>query len=255
MSRLLTWIFVAVSFGACAGGRHEQRIVKLEDSMAMVQRDQALAASRLDESNRLNQTVFLLQDRIEQMGLDLERMQSGVPETSDEFSADQPEELPAEAPVAAPIAAKPAPVKVAAVSKATGDPVSMYRKAYDSLKKGAYAEAKSGFGELLERFPDHEYSDNAQYWLGETDYAQKNYRHAVTNFQRVVDQYPGGNKVPDALLKMAYCHQLLGDKVKAREILQKIVDTFPWSEPAKKAKERLGTLGRAIIIEAVTEDA
>ena len=103
--------------------------------------------------------------------------------------------------------------------------------------------AARAFKTLVERYPAHELADNALYWLGEVEYAQKNYKQALDVFRKVVDVYPSGNKVPDALLKMAFCQQELGDKAKAKATLENLVNRFPWSGPAKKAKERLQSLG------------
>jgi TolA-binding protein len=45
------------------------------------------------------------------------------------------------------------------------------------------------------------------------------------------------------MLKMAFCQIELGEKAKAKETLQLLIRNFPWSEPARKAKERLQFLG------------
>lgn len=245
MSRHATWLALGswLVFGAagCAG-RLDERVTTMEQQVAALQRDQALAVSRLDESNRVAQNVYLLQDRVEQMSLMLERMQSGVPEAEGEVPSEAPE-----VEAAPQLKYSPAPKAKAKgapqASVANDDPVTTYRKAYDLLKAADYAGSSALFQQLIDRFPDHELADNAQYWLGETDYAQKNYRRALDGFQRVVDVYPNGNKVPDAMLKLAFCQIELGEKSKAKETLQSLIRDFPWSEPARKAKERLQTLG------------
>lgn len=257
MNRPSNWLpfpFLVLLTGiGCGPSKLDQRITSLEESVASVQRDQALAVSRLDESNRLNQTVYLLQDRVEQIALDMERIQSGAPEPAPELNFDQPEEEPksepkaeSKPPVRPAVKAAPAaaPKKAPAADVvSTDDPVTLYRKAYDLLAAGKFAEAAPLFQHLVTEFPGHDLADNAQYWLGESDYAQKNYAQALSGFQKVVDNFPSGNKVPDAMLKIAFTYQHLGDKIKARETLQKIIKEFPWSDPAKKAKERLQSLG------------
>lgn len=247
MSRLVIGMALglyALGAAGCAGAMNE-RVTKLEEQVSALQRDQALAAARIDESNRVSQNVYLLQDRVEQMSLLLERVQSGVPEAEGEIPGEVPlpEDQPAEE--------QPAPVKTArqpapaAKAPASGgeDPVTIYRKGYDSLKAADYAASARAFKTLVERYPAHELADNALYWLGEGEYAQKNYKAALESFRKVAEVYPSGNKVPDALLKMAFCQQELGDKTKAKQTLQDLVNRFPWSGPAKKAKERLQSLG------------
>lgn len=240
MSRLVIGMALglcALGNAGCAGAMNE-RVTKLEDQVAALQRDQALAAARIDESNRVSQNVYLLQDRVEQMALLLERVQSGVPEAEGEIPGEVP--LPEDQPAAA---APPPPVKTRAAAGEADDPVTIYRKGYDALKAGDYAASARAFKTLVERYPAHELADNALYWLGEVEYAQKNYKQALDVFRKVVDVYPSGNKVPDALLKMAFCQQELGDKAKAKATLESLVNRFPWSGPAKKAQERLQSLG------------
>lgn len=250
MSRLVIGMALGIyALGAagCAGAMHE-RVTKLEEQVSALQRDQALAAARIDESNRVSQNVYLLQDRVEQMALVLERAQSGAPEPEGEIPGEVPllEDQPADD---QPVEARPPtrtarPTPAAKAPAAPGDdPVTLYRKGYDLLKAADYAASARAFKILLERYPAHELADNALYWLGEVDYVQKSYRPALESFRKVAELYPSGNKVPDALLKMAYCQQELGDKAKAKKTLEDLVSRFPWSGPAKKAKERLQSLG------------
>src|SRR5690606_34317546 len=92
---------------------------------------------------------------------------------------------------------------------------------------------------FLATHPRHDYADNAQYWLGEAYYAQNDYRQALGEFRIVIETYPRGNKVPDALLKVGYCYQALGQTDKARAVLEQVVNLYPKSEPATLAATRL----------------
>jgi len=167
MNRPSNWLpftFLVLCTGVgCGPNKLDQRITSLEETVASVQRDQALAVSRLDESNRLNQTVYLLQDRVEQIALDLERIQSGAPEPAPELNFEQPGEEPTSEPqepkaparAAAPSKTPPStppstPKKTAALAAAaTDDPVTLYRKAYDLLAAGKFAESAPLFAHLV----------------------------------------------------------------------------------------------------------
>src|SRR5690606_19413745 len=87
-----------------------------------------------------------------------------------------------------------------------GDPKAAYRQALDALRAGKHTEAIDGFRALVAAHPRHDLADNAQYWLGEAFYDQRRYRDALIEFRKVVDNHSRGNKVPDALLKIGYCH-------------------------------------------------
>jgi tol-pal system protein YbgF len=116
-----------------------------------------------------------------------------------------------------------------------------YRAAVELVKAGSQTQAIDGLRAFLRKYPRHDYADNAQYWLGEAFYAQKDYPHALAEFRTVIETYPRGNKVPDALLKVGYCYQALGQSEKARAVLEQVVNLYPKTEPAALATKRLET--------------
>ena len=123
-----------------------------------------------------------------------------------------------------------------------GDDASAdYRAAVELVKAGSSTQAIDGLRAFLRKYPRHDYADNAQYWLGEAFYAQKDYPHALAEFRNVIETYPRGNKVPDALLKVGYCYQALGQGDKARAVLEQVVNLYPKTEPAALATKRLET--------------
>jgi tol-pal system protein YbgF len=117
-----------------------------------------------------------------------------------------------------------------------------YEQHLARLQAGDHDAAVRGFQGFLEELPDHDLADNAQYWLGESLYDRKLYRDALAAFGVVVERYPRGNKVPDALLKLAFCHLALAEKEQARAALARVIDMFPKSHPAALAAERLESL-------------
>lgn len=122
-----------------------------------------------------------------------------------------------------------------------GDASTDYRAAVELVKAGKHDEAVAALRAFLVKYPRHDYADNAQYWLGETYYAQKDYTHALAEFRTVIESYPRGNKVPDALLKVGYCYQAMGQADKAHAVLAQVVSLYPKSEPAVLAAKRLET--------------
>ena len=116
-----------------------------------------------------------------------------------------------------------------------------YRSAVELVKAGKHDEAVAALRAFLKTYPRHDYADNAQYWLGESFYAQKDYPHALSEFRATIETYPRGNKVPDALLKVGYCYQALGQGDKAKAVLEQVVNLYPKSEPAVLASKKLGT--------------
>jgi tol-pal system protein YbgF len=125
-------------------------------------------------------------------------------------------------------------------SERSDEAAGAYRSAVELVKGGQYADAVTTLRGFLGKYPRHDYADNAQYWLGEAFYAQHDYTHALAEFRTVIETYPRGNKVPDALLKVGYCYQALGQSEKSRAVLEQVVTLYPKTEPAVLAAKRLG---------------
>ena len=121
----------------------------------------------------------------------------------------------------------------------TGDAGVEYRAAVELVKQGNYADALTALHAFIAHYPHHDYADNAQYWIGEAFYAQKDFDRALVEFRATIETYPRGNKVPDSLLKVGYCYFSLGQPDKARAVLQQVVTLYPKSEPAALAAKRL----------------
>ncbi len=126
---------------------------------------------------------------------------------------------------------------------AAADARKLYDQAYLDYQRGNYSLAVLGFREYLRRNPSTDLSDNAQFWIGECFYAQRDFTSAVQEFQKVVDQYPRGNKVPAALLKIGYSYLQLGDKASARRYLKAVIDQYPNADEADTARNKLRSAG------------
>jgi tol-pal system protein YbgF len=114
-----------------------------------------------------------------------------------------------------------------------------YRAAVELVKAGDHVSAVASLRAFIQKFPRHDYADNAQYWLGEAFYAQKEYSRALGEFRNVIETYPRGNKVPDALLKVGFCYHAMGQGEKAKAVLEQVVNLYPKTEPAVLASKRL----------------
>lgn len=64
-------------------------------------------------------------------------------------------------------------VRDAAPAPSSEGAAADYRNAVEMVKAGKYEPAVAALRAFLEKYPRHDYADNAQYWLGEAFYAQK----------------------------------------------------------------------------------
>ena len=127
-------------------------------------------------------------------------------------------------------------------SAPAGEPLALYRAAYDDLRAGRHEEAARQFRDFVKRYPHHDYADNAQYWLGEVYYDQKRFDEAAPEFRAVVQRWPTGNKAPDAMLKLGFTLAAEGKTPEARTILRELPSAYPHTEAARLAEERLAQL-------------
>jgi len=114
-----------------------------------------------------------------------------------------------------------------------------YRIAKSLLDAGRLREARDHFNRFLRRHAKHQLADNAMYWIGETWYAQAMWIKAAGVFHKVVRRYQTGNKVPDAMLKMALCYAKLGERSDSQAVLRELIRRFPATSAADLARRKL----------------
>ncbi len=121
----------------------------------------------------------------------------------------------------------------------SSDKEALYAAAYELFKEGKYEKARTEFQNFLKQFPDTEYSDNAQFWIGECYYFEKKYENAILEYEKVVKNYSEGDKVPHALLKEGFSFLNLGDKASAKLVLQRVIKDYPNTIQARSARAKL----------------
>jgi tol-pal system protein YbgF len=117
-----------------------------------------------------------------------------------------------------------------------------YELAFQALERRDYRLAIARFKEFLKKYPKSNLADNAQYWIGESHYGLREFDQAIIEFDAVRRRYPQGEKVPAALLKQGFAFAELGEKLNARLVLQEVLEKFPDSPEAGKARLRLKTI-------------
>jgi tol-pal system protein YbgF len=108
---------------------------------------------------------------------------------------------------------------------ANGD--QLYNEAFKKLQDGDYAGAEKGFKAFLQANPRHQLAGNAQYWLGETYYARRDYPNAMTAFAEGYKSYKSSPKGPDNLLKLGVTLAQMGRKSDACAMFAKFNQDYP----------------------------
>ncbi|MHC8406179.1 tol-pal system protein YbgF [Pseudomonas sp. TMB3-21] len=114
-----------------------------------------------------------------------------------------------------------------------------YDAAFDLIKAKDFDKASQAFAAFLRKYPNSQYSGNAQYWLGEVNLAKGDLQGAGQAFAKVSQLYPKHNKVPDSLYKLADVERRLGHADKVKGILQQVVSQYPGTSAAQLAQRDL----------------
>ena len=110
------------------------------------------------------------------------------------------------------------------------------------FRKADFAAAQTSLVDFLKRYPQSGYAASALFWLGNAQYATRDYKEAVTNFRSLLSLSPDHVRAPEAVLSIANCQVELKDTKAARKTLEDLLKAYPQSEAAGAAKERLARL-------------
>jgi tol-pal system protein YbgF len=121
----------------------------------------------------------------------------------------------------------------------------LYNSALGDYNAGKNDLASQEFAQYVQVYGNTDLAGNAQFYLGEIQYRQGNYAGAVDSYNKVLDQFPGGNKGAAAQLKKGYALLELGKRDAAVQELRSLMSRYPKSPEAIQAKERLTKLGAA----------
>ena len=222
LARLLIVIALAVPTAAAA---QRQDPVYIEDRLNQLQQAITMLTGQLEQLQYRNQQ---LQQQMEKMQADyeyrLEQMEKG---------GGRPGGAPPPRPNAQ-AAAPPPPSSAAAPSAAGAD--QLYNDAFKKLQDGDYAGAERGFKAFLQSNPKHTLAGNAQYWLGETYYARRDYQDAMTAFAEGYKVYRTSPKGPDNLLKLGVTLAVLGRKPDACAVFAKFNQDYPRATDLQKRR-------------------
>ena len=117
-----------------------------------------------------------------------------------------------------------------------------YDNAFALFRKPDYPAASAAFIDFLRRNPQSGYAPSAYFWLGNAQYANKEYNPSITNFRTLISVAPDHPKAPEAALSIANSQIELKAIPGARKTLEDLIKVYPQSEAAVAAKERLARL-------------
>ncbi len=223
---------------------------KLNSTMSSLQKSvqdvQANSGTRLDTMSTqvqgLSDNLEEIKSRIGKLNQQLVDLQNSVQNIDSRLAGGTPTSAPAGG-------ASPGPGSASNVSSPSGPPPSadtLYSNGLRDLTGGKYDLAHSEFQDYLKYYGDTDLASNAQFWLGEIAYAQKNYEAAVQEYDKVINNYPKSFKLLPAHLKKGMALIELGQKNAGVRELRDVVKRYPGTEEERRARAKLKDMGVAV---------
>lgn len=137
------------------------------------------------------------------------------------------------------------PVGGATAAPATPPPSAdtLYSNGLRDITSGKYDLAKQEFQDYLKYYSATDLASNAQFYLGQIAYAQHKYDEAVTQFNKVILNYPKSFKLAPALYKKGLALIELGQKAAGIRELREVIRRYPGTEEERDARAKLKELG------------
>jgi len=123
---------------------------------------------------------------------------------------------------------------------------TLYSNGLRDITSGKYDLARQEFQDYLKYYGETDLASNAQFYLGEIAYSQKNYDQAVSEYDHVLTNYPKSFKLAPAHLKKGMALIELGQKTAGVRELRDVVKRFPGTEEERRARAKLKELGVAV---------
>jgi len=235
---------LAMTSGCTSSGPYWSR----EDQGAALSQEQDERAARLAVELAAEKVRnSSLQAELERLARELARLREPGAESEPGELAKSSAALPPEgleAPETTPVPGVGASQKIEQSDLELGEepaaPEELYERSLELLEQGRLAEAEVGFTRFLVANPLSDLADNAQFWLAESALRRADVATALAGFRAVVENYPEGNKVPDALLKVGFCLGEMGEPESAAVVYSELLERFPDTPAAEAARQRLG---------------
>lgn len=260
MTRRLTAavLFLLVASPLRAADKEVQRLAVLVQTLQIQLSDlQRATQENQRELRRLNESLAeqtsLFRQALQDQRVHGEALQSSMKETTDRLAevgealralqASTQPFLPPPGPGASPSPGEPGAeggtAGPAPAASPAPPPRELYSQAYADFARGNYDLAIQGFQEYLKYYPDTDFSDNAQYWIGECLYGKQQYSEAIEAWNTLLRDYASSDKLPDARVKKGMALERLGRRSQALLEYRYVVERYPNAPAARIAREKL----------------
>ncbi|WP_418319553.1 tol-pal system protein YbgF [Piscinibacter sakaiensis] len=122
------------------------------------------------------------------------------------------------------------------------DEKRLYEASMAQIRAGDFNAAAQSLAQFQQRYPASGYNESVLYWLGNAQYARRDCKAALGSFRSLVTAAPNHLRAPEAMLSIANCQSEQKDPKAAKKTLEDLVKTYPKTEAATAARERLAAM-------------
>ncbi|HEY6391869.1 MAG TPA: tetratricopeptide repeat protein [Bryobacteraceae bacterium] len=284
-SAVVLFVLAPFAFGANKDIQELQRdVAMLQDQVRNMQRSidekfgsvQTMLQQTLDSVNRTNTAVAVMQSRFndavkeqqQSMGPQINNVGQKLDQMSEDFRAVRESVLDMNTrmgkldakmadlqnminTIQRPPAAPPPTGTNPAQEVQSGPPPGVqaettYTNAYRDYKAGKRDLAMQEFSDYLTWFGSTQFAPNAQYYVGDIYYQNKDYNNALQAFDAVLEHYSDNNKTADAHYMKGLSLLGLGRNDSAAREFRDVYTRYPDTDVAAQAKTRLKDLGLSV---------
>jgi tol-pal system protein YbgF len=210
-----------------------------------VQDVQANSGTRLDTMSTqvqgLSDNLEEIKSRLGKLNQQLVDLQNSVQSIDARLATGAPSAAPAGA-----TAPKPAGSASAAPPASHPSADTLYTNGLGDINSGKLDLARSEFQDYLTYYGDTDLASNAQFYLGEIAYSQHQYQQALTEYDKVLTNYPKSFKLASARYKKGMALLELSQKNAGVKELREVVKRYPGTEEERRARAKLKELGVAV---------
>ena len=117
-------------------------------------------------------------------------------------------------------------------------PEEIHRQVYLDYSRGEYQLAIEESQLFLDEYAGHPFIQEIVFIRGECFMGQEKFFDALKEFSRILQEFPGGKRIPASLLRMVVAYENIGEAEVAAGIVRRLVREHPYSEEAALAEER-----------------
>ncbi len=229
-------------------GGFNDNISRLSGNMASLQKSvqdvQANSGARLDTMSTqvqgLSDNLEEIKSRLGKLNQQLVELQNSVQSIDAKISGGAAAPATPTAGVSSPAGSSPIPSGPAPSAN------TLYENGLRDIQTGKYDLARSEFQDYLKYYSNTDLASNAQFYLGEILYKQKQYSDAVAAYDKVLTNYPKSFKLGPARLKKGLALLDMGQKSAGIRELREVIRTFPGSDEDRLARAKLKELGISV---------